>query len=66
MKGLISVILAILGMSIIFWFVAFEVDPYSVCKNHPKKRKTHLICKPFNIEVEKPDVKAYSFRKGKF
>lgn len=49
----------------IAWFVAFETDPYNVCVDHPQKKKTHFICKPLNIEVEKPAPER-KFRDGKF
>lgn len=54
MKTLVSLILALVGIGLIAWFVSFELNPYNLCEKHPKKRKTHLICKPFNIEMEKP------------
>ena len=51
----------------IAWFVAFEVDPYNVCVDHPSvaKRKTYFVCKPLGIEVKKPAPER-KFRDGKF
>lgn len=55
----------VLFIGAIAWFVAFETDVYNVCKDHPQKKKTHLICKPLGFEMKKPEPER-KFRDGKF
>ncbi len=52
----------------IWWFVNFNMDPNSLCKTHPdkSKRKNYLICRPFNIEVEKPNIGDTNLWKDKY
>lgn len=49
------------------WFIAYNTNPYAVCEDHPSKKmkKTHFICKPFGLVMEKPEPEK-KFRDGKF
>ncbi len=64
-KSLLQIGTFIIMIGSVGWFVAFESDPYTVCKDHPKKKKTYFVCKPFNLEIKKPAPER-KFRDGKF
>ena len=66
-SNLVKIIAFCVLVSIIGLFILFNTNPYSICIDHPikKKKDTHYICKPFNVEIQKPAPER-KFRDGKF
>lgn len=66
-KIMIQLLAFLFCITAIGYFVAFEIDPLNVCRDHsnPKLRKTHFECTPLSLEIEKP-IPERKFHHGKF
>lgn len=66
-SNLVKIFAFCVFMGAIIWFVLFNTNPYAICVDHPvkKKKTTHYICKPFDVEIQKPEPEK-KFRDGKF
>lgn len=67
-KGLVQLAVFIVMISIIGYFVAFNLDPYNVCIDHPnpKHKDKYFQCKfgPITKVLKKPEPER-KFREGK-
>lgn len=67
MSSVIQVILALVFFLVIGFFVAFNMNPESVCQDHSdrKLRKQFYECTPLKIKVKK-ELHEPNFFQGKF